>query len=98
MIVLGLNLTHGDSAACIVKDGKILSAVEEERFTRIKHSSQFPFNSIKFCLEANNINIKNVDYIAVNTKFTYNFIHKIFFLLKNILSFFFFKKSVNNNY
>lgn len=91
MIVLGLNLTHGDSAACIVKDGKILSAAEEERFTRIKHSSQFPFNSIKFCLEANNINIKNVDYIAVNTKFTYNFIHKIFFLLKNILNFFFLK-------
>ena len=83
MIVLGLNLIHGDSAACIVKDGKVLSAAEEERFTRIKHSSQFPFNSIKFCLKANGINIKDVDYITINIKFKYNFIYKFFFFFKN---------------
>ena len=81
MIILGLNIFHGDSAACLVVDGKLKSAVEEERFTRIKHSSEFPFNSIKFCLEDNNINLKDVDYISVNFNFRYNFFSRAFFLL-----------------
>jgi len=92
MIVLGLNLIHGDSSACIIKNGKILSAAEEERFTRIKHSSQFPFNAIKFCLKSNNIEIKEVNYITVNSKLSYNLFHKAFFLLKNLSASFFLKK------
>ena len=90
MIVLGLNLTHGDSSACIIKDGKILSAAEEERFTRIKHSSQFPFNAINFCLKSNNVEIKEVNYITLNSKFSYNLFHKAFFFLKNFSTSFFF--------
>lgn len=92
MLVLGLNLTHGDSSACIIKDGKILSAAEEERFTRIKHSSQFPLNAINFCLKSNNIEIKEVNYITINSKFSYNLFHKAFFLLKSFPTLFFFKK------
>ena len=84
MIILGVNSRHGDSSACLIKDGKILSASEEERFVKIKHCSHFPVNSIKFCLKENNIDIKEVDYIAINTKFSYNFINKVFFILKNI--------------
>jgi carbamoyltransferase len=79
MIILGLNVLHGDSAACLIKDGKLMSAAEEERFTRVKHCSEFPINAINFCLSANNINIKDVDYITVNTKFSYNFFNKFFF-------------------
>jgi carbamoyltransferase len=86
MIILGLNVLHGDSAACLIKDGKLMSAAEEERFTRVKHCSEFPINAINFCLSANNINIKDVDYITINTKFSYNFFNKFFFFLKNILT------------
>lgn len=87
MIILGLNILHGDSAACLIRNGKLLSASEEERFVRIKHASNFPINALKFCLEANNINIHDVDFITVNSKFTYNFFSKIFFLIKNIFKF-----------
>ena len=84
MVILGLNLLHGDSAACIVVNGKLISAAEEERFTRIKHTSQFPIQSIKFCLNFANKNIQDVDYIAINNKYTYNLFNKLFFALKNI--------------
>jgi carbamoyltransferase len=87
MIILGLNLLHGDSSACLLRNGKLLSAVEEERFTRIKHSSEFPINAIKFCLKVNNINIQDVDYISINTKSTYNLLSKIYFSFKNIFNF-----------
>ena len=87
MIILGLNILHGDSAACLIREGKLLSAAEEERFVRIKHASNFPINAIKFCLDANNINIDDVDFITINTKFNYNFFSKIFFLIKNIFKF-----------
>ena len=66
MIVLGLNLYHGDSAACIFKDGNLLFAAEEERFTRVKHSAGFPFEAINFCLDSLQINITNVDVVAIN--------------------------------
>ena len=84
MIVLGLNIFHGDSSACLVVDGKLKSAVEEERFTRIKHSSEFPINAIKFCLENNKVNFHDVDYISVNYNIRYNFYSRFFFLIKNI--------------
>ena len=87
MIILGLNILHGDSAACLIRNGKLLSAAEEERFVRIKHASNFPINAVKFCLDANNINIDDVDFITFNTKFNYNFFSKFFFLIKNIFKF-----------
>ena len=51
MIILGLNAYHGDSSACIVVDGKLIAAVEEERFRRIKHWAGFPTEAIKYCLD-----------------------------------------------
>ena len=50
MYILGISSFYHDSAACIIKDGDILAAAQEERFTRIKHDSNFPTNAIKFCL------------------------------------------------
>ena len=50
MYILGLNAYHGDSAACIFKDGVLVAAIEEERLRRIKHWVGFPSESIKFCL------------------------------------------------
>ena len=86
MIVLGLNFKHGDASACIVKDGKLLFAAEEERFAKIKNCSQFPINAIKFCLESSNIKIEDLDYIVTNSDSKYNFKNKIIFFLKNIFS------------
>jgi len=51
MYILGISAYYHDSAACIVKDGEILAAAQEERFSRKKHDHRFPENAIKFCLE-----------------------------------------------
>ena len=53
MYILGLT-TLGDSAASLIKDGELVAAVEEERFSRFKHHSGFPYRAIQFCLEALN--------------------------------------------
>ena len=66
MNILGLNYHHPDSSACLVKDGKLIAAVEEERFTRIKHYSGFPINSINYCLNSENLKISDLDYVALN--------------------------------
>ena len=56
-IILGLNCNHADSSACLIKDGKLLIAIEEERINRVKHWAGLPTNSIKECLKFTNINI-----------------------------------------
>ena len=80
MIILGLNIFHGDSSACIVKDGIILSAVEEERFTRKKHWAGFPKNSINFCLKENNFTLSDVDHICVNQNNYSNILKKLLYI------------------
>ncbi len=64
MKILGISAYYHDSAACIMDSGKILSAAQEERFTRIKHDKSFPENAIKFCLNENKIKVEDVDFIA----------------------------------
>ena len=66
MIILGLNAYHGDSSACIVVDGKLIAAVEEERFTRIKHWAGLPVQAIQYCLREAGTGIGEVDHIAIN--------------------------------
>ena len=68
MIVLGIHSGH-DSSAAIVKDGKILADVQEERFVRVKHSNNIPLKSIAYCLkEAKLNNINEVDKISFSWK------------------------------
>ena len=50
MYILGISAFYHDSAACLLKDGQIIAAAQEERFTRKKHDSAFPSNAIKYCL------------------------------------------------
>jgi len=50
MYILGISCYFHDSAACILKDGKVLAAVEEEKFSRIKHDNNFPTNAVNYCL------------------------------------------------
>ena len=51
MNILGISAFYHDSAACLVQDGKIISAAQEERFTRKKHDFSFPKNAINYCLQ-----------------------------------------------
>ena len=64
---LGLNFLHSDSSACLFKNNEIIAASEEERFTRVKHTSRFPINSIKFCLNQANIDISKIDLVTINS-------------------------------
>ena len=63
MYILGLT-TLGDSAASLIKDGQLVAAVEEERFSRVKHHSGFPFRAIKFCLDHAGITLKDVEHVG----------------------------------
>jgi len=80
--VLGLNAYHGDSSACLVRDGTLVAAAEEERFRRIKHWAGFPELAIRYCLEAAGIGPGEVDHIAVNRDPKANFWQKLVFALQ----------------
>ena len=66
MIILGLNAFHADSAACIVRDGKLVAAAEEERFRRVKHWAGFPSQAIAYCLRECRLSLGDIDHVAVN--------------------------------
>jgi carbamoyltransferase len=66
--ILGISCFYHDSAACIIKEGNILAAVQEERFTRKKHDPRFPKNAIKYCLEKAGITIQRVDHVVFYDK------------------------------
>lgn len=68
MKVLGISCYYHDSSAAIIKDGKVVAAAQEERFTRKKHDTSFPLNAIKYCLEEAKTTIDQVDYIAFYEK------------------------------
>jgi len=84
-IILGINANHADSSACIIIDGKLEVAIEEERINRIKHWSGFPEKSIIFCLNQTKINFSEITDITINTNPLSNIIPKSFFFLKNYL-------------
>ena len=65
--ILGLNAYHADAAACLVKDGTLVAAVEEERFRRIKHWGGFPSESIRYCLDEAGISLADVEHVAINS-------------------------------
>ena len=82
-LILGINSHHADSSACIVKDGLLVAAVEEERFNRIKHWAGFPVESIKYCLSEVGANINDIDHVALNTDPRKNRLKKIVYTIKN---------------
>ena len=63
-IILGISAFYHDSAACILKNGSILAAAQEERFTRKKHDSSYPYNAVEFVLEYANLKLSEVDHIV----------------------------------
>ena len=86
MKILGLNINHADTSACLIVNGEIITAIEEERFVRIKHYAGLPINSIEFCLQKSELKIQDIDFITVNYSPTANFKQKTFYSVKNILS------------
>lgn len=68
MNILGISAFYHDSAACLVQDGKIISAAQEERFTRKKHDFSFPINSIEFCLSNSGLSSSDIDFVAFYDK------------------------------
>ncbi len=66
MVILGINAFHGDSSAAILVDGRLVAAVEEERFRRIKHWAGFPSQAIAYCLAEAKLTLADVDHVAIN--------------------------------
>ncbi|WP_395747021.1 carbamoyltransferase [Prosthecobacter sp.] len=82
MIVLGLNAYHGDSAAALVKDGRLVAAAEEERFRRIKHWSGLPTEAMKWCLADAGLKLGDVDHIAINRNPKVNNLRRALYVLR----------------
>lgn len=68
MYILGISCYYHDSSAALLKDGILVAAAQEERFTRKKHDTSFPLNAVKYCLKSQNISIKDIDYIGFYEK------------------------------
>lgn len=66
--ILGISAFYHDSAACLLRNGKIIAAAQEERFTRKKHDAAFPFHAIEFCLKEGNLEAPNLDFVAFYDK------------------------------
>ena len=67
-LILGISSYYHDSAAAIIVNNEIVAAVQEERFSRIKHDSSFPFKSIEYVLKAANVNLSDLDNIIFYEK------------------------------
>lgn len=80
MLILGLNAYHADAAACVVKDGRLIAAAEEERFRRIKHWAGFPTEAIKWCLAEVGATLADVDHVALNQDSRANMARRLMFL------------------
>ncbi|WP_040294995.1 carbamoyltransferase N-terminal domain-containing protein [Beggiatoa alba] len=82
MYVLGINAYHGDASACLLHEGQLLAAAEEERFLRIKHWAGFPAEAIRYCLQVAGITLEQVEHIAINRDPKANFWRKVLYTLK----------------
>lgn len=66
MLILGINAFHADAAACLVRDGQLVAAAEEERFRRIKHWAGFPSEAVRWCLADAGVGLADIDHVAIN--------------------------------
>src|SRR3954447_19560149 len=66
MYILGINAYHGDAAAALVCDGRLIAAAEEERFNRFKHSAGFPEEAIRYCLSEAGIGVEDLDHVGIS--------------------------------
>ncbi|MFZ3072935.1 MAG: carbamoyltransferase N-terminal domain-containing protein, partial [Thermodesulfobacteriota bacterium] len=83
MIILGINAYHGDASACLLKDGRLIAAAEEERFRRIKHWAGFPSEAIRYCLDEAGATLADVGHVALNSDPRANLWRKAWFALRH---------------
>ena len=83
MLILGLNSYWSDASACLLVDGRVVAAAEEERFRRVKHWVGFPTGAIRYCLAEAGATIEDVDHLAVNRKLTANLGRRLLFTLRS---------------
>jgi carbamoyltransferase len=87
MYVLGINAYHGGASACLIEDGRIVAAAEEERFKRVKYWAGFPVEAIRYCLDEAGISIHDVDHIGISRNPSANLYKKILYVLSSRPSF-----------
>ena len=66
--ILGISAYYHDSAACLIRDGTIVAAAQEERFTRVKGDANFPRRAVEFCLKQGGLGVSDLDYVAFYDK------------------------------
>jgi carbamoyltransferase len=87
MYILGINAYHGGASACLIKDGQLVAAAEEERFKRIKYWAGFPVEAIQYCLAEAGITVYDLDHIGISRNPSANLLKKILFTLSRRPSF-----------
>ena len=81
MYILGINAFHGDASACLIRDGTIVAAAEEERFRRVKHWAGFPAEAIRYCLQEGGLGLADLDHVALNQDTKANLGRKVAYTL-----------------
>jgi carbamoyltransferase len=80
---LGLNAYHGDASACLLRDGVLVAAAEEERFRRVKHWAGFPTQAIRWCLAEAGVGLASISHVGVNQDARRNLGHKLAYLVRS---------------
>jgi carbamoyltransferase len=83
MNILGINAYHGDSSACLVVNGKLVAAAEEERFRRLKHWAGFPDHAVRYCLKSAGLRAMDLHHVALNRDPNANLLKKALFAFSN---------------
>ena len=86
MYILGINAYHGGASACLIRDGQLIAAAEEERFTRVKYWAGFPVHAIRFCLREAEIDVSDLDHIGISRDPNANLIRKAKFAARRLPS------------
>jgi carbamoyltransferase len=82
VLIVGVNAYHGDVSAVLLRDGRLVTAVEEERFRRVKHWAGFPRESLRVCMETAGVEAHEIDHLAVSRNPRANLLRKVAFVLR----------------
>ncbi|NLE52521.1 MAG: carbamoyltransferase, partial [Chloroflexi bacterium] len=83
MYILGINAYHGGASACLIEDGRLIAAAEEERFTRVKYWAGFPVKAIEYVLSEAGITPHDLDHIGISIDPKANLMQKALFAFRN---------------
>jgi carbamoyltransferase len=83
VLILGVNAYHGDASACLVVDGEIVAAAEEERFRRVKHWAGFPSEAIRYCLAEGKVGLGHVEHVSGKSDPKANLLRRLSYALLN---------------